>query len=271
MGIRRTAYLLKGDFMRSEEVIEGETIQQWKVTQKQGFQRFYSYPPAECDHPWILRKIGEKEIPHQHEIVDIGIYDLLKTEGHKHTETKLKNWERLETDGWKVVPDCPDLEGEFNQPINFDTVEYSRSLLTKYFNPNISSHLPVIQSHYEDLKSFKNYIRWFKDNYGEHDKIAVGSICKAGNGRIAVRMLKITRREFPNSWIHAFGLKFKHFIKVRQMINSFDSTGWTRDIEESSKSSAKNKMERIHYFNKYINRLNEVMYAYNANQTKLEV
>lgn len=254
-----------------EEIIEEETRKQQIPHLITGFQRFYSYPPVECEHPWILRNMKQKSMDCIHEIVDIGIYDLLKSDDHLHSNEKLKAWSTLKTDGWKVVPDCPDLQGEFNQSIDFDNIEYSKELILKYFNPSDDSHLPVIQSHYEDLKSFRGYIRWFKDNYGEHDKIAVGSICKADNGRIAVRMLKITRREFPNSWIHAFGLKFKHFIRVRQVINSFDSTGWTRDIGESGKPSARNKLERVHYFNKYINRLNEVMYPYNANQTKLEI
>jgi len=254
-----------------EDIIEEETRRQWKATQKQGFQRFYTYPPVECGHPWILRKIGNKELPCQHEIVDIGIYDLLNVEDNKHPKDKLNAWEHLKTDGWKVVPDCPDLEGEFGRVVDFDTVEYSQYLLEKYFDPGDKSQLPVIQSSYEDLKSFKEYIHYFKDIYGEHDKIGIGSICKADNNPLAVKMLKIARREFPNSWIHAFGLRFKQFRKVRQVINSFDSTGWTRDIEESGKSSARNKTERIEYFSKYMNRLNQVMYPYNKDQLKLEV
>ncbi len=251
-----------------EDIIEQETRRQWRATQKQGFQRFYTYPPVECGHPWILRKIGNKELPCQHEIVDIGIYDLMNGEGH--SEEKLMAWEQLEPQGWKVVPDCPDLEREFNLEVTCLNTSYSWELLREYFNPENPTHLPVIQSQYGDINSFKQYIKDFKREYGQHDKIGVGNIFKADTD-FAVRMLKIARREFPNSWIHAFGLKFKHFLKVRQIINSYDSTGWTRDISESSKSSARNKAERIEYFNKYINRLNEVMYPYNKNQLKLEV
>jgi len=231
------------------------------------FERFYTYPPHGCEHPWILRNIKQKPIDCVHEIVDIGIYDLLKTEGHKHTEEKLNLWSKLNTDGWKVVPDCPDIKGEFNQHVGFDNVEYSQELLLKYFDPRDDSQLPVIQSNYEDLRSFKDYIKWFKCNYGEHNKIAIGSICKSDNNKKAIKMLKIARREFNNSWIHAFGLRFKQFIKARHLINSFDSTSWT--FPRTQGHSCKNQEERIEYFYDYIKRINEVMTPYNQNQLKL--
>lgn len=266
------------------------------------FSRFYTYPPLE-GWKWVLRNIKQKPIPCTHEIVDIGIYDLLKPP-FKHSIEKLEKWDALQTEGWKVVPDCPDLQGEFSRTIlkklmkikrnslkryndlvvqinrfidywwnyldDFDNTEYSWQLLRNHFDMEDEHQIPVIQSKYEDLNSFKEYISNFKEFYGEYDKIAIGSIFKADNNSIALKMLKITRREFPNSWIHAFGLRFKQFIKARHLINSFDSTSWTFP-RESGKSSCKNKMERIEYFKEYTTRIEQVMYPYNENQTKLEI
>lgn len=233
------------------------------------FQRFYTYPPVECEHPWILRNIKQKPMDCTHEIVDIGIYDLLKPP-YRHSEEKLEIWTSLKTSGWKVVPDCPDLYGEFNRQVDFDNTEYSWELLTKYYNPYDESHLPVIQSHYENIKSYKRYIGQFKERYGQPDKIAIGSICKADNNEKAIQMLKIARREFPNSWIHAFGLRFKQFIKAKQYINSYDSTSWTFP-RSSGRGSCKNQTERVQFFKDYMNRLNEIMYPYNHEQTRLGV
>ena len=230
---------------------------------------FYSYPPVECEWPWILRNIKQKPLENtKHEIVDIGIYDLLQ-EPHRHSEEKLQKWTEISTEGWKVVPDCPDLHGEFGKLIDFDNVEYSWDLLTEYYDPKDKSQLPVIQSHYEQLSSFKEYITRFKDVYGEPDKIAIGSICKSNNNDIAIQMLKIARREFPNSWIHAFGLRFRQFRRAYKLIDSFDSTSWT--FPRQSGHSCKNKEERIQYFWDYINIIEGINVHLHKEQTQLEV
>lgn len=230
------------------------------------FQRFYTYPPVECEWPWILRNIKQKAIPNTHEIVDIGIYDLLNPP-YRHSNDKLQKWAKLETKGWKVVPDCPDLKGEFGKPIDFSNTDYSWELLTEYYNPSDESHLPVLQSEYQNIKSFKEYIKQFKDNYGVVDKVAIGSICKADNHDIGVKMLKIVRREFPNTWIHAFGLRFQQFKRAYQLIDSFDSTSWTFPrVGGQGKGSCKNKSERIEYFFDYIRRINEVTFSINKEQ-----
>lgn len=221
------------------------------------FSRFYSYPPLECGWPWVLRNIKQKpQRDAVHEIVDIGIYDLLKPP-YQHSQEKLDKWEALKTDGWKVVPDCPDLQGEFQTEIDFDNVGYSWELLTTYYDPEDQSHLPVLQSHYQDIQSFKDYIRNFKKEYGVVDKVAIGSICKADDHDLAVGMLKIARREFPTAWIHAFGLRFQQLKRGYKYIDSFDSTSWTFP-RTSGRGSCRNKEERIQYFHDYIKRLEDV-------------
>lgn len=227
------------------------------------FKRFYTYPPLECEWPWVLRNINQKPQPQaEHEIVDIGIYDLLKPP-HQHSAEKLNKWLNLKADGWKVVPDCPDLQGEFNKEVDFSNTEYSWELLTTYYIPDDPTHLPVLQSEYENIKSFKAYIKRFKEVYGVVDKVAIGSICKADDHDVGVKMLKIARREFPGSWIHAFGLMFQQFKRAHDLIDSYDSTSWTFP-RYSGRSSCRNKGERIEYFWDYITRIDEVTFPVNG-------
>ncbi len=220
------------------------------------FKRFYTYPPVECEWPWILRNIKQKSMPCRHEIVDIGIYDLFK-HPFAHSNEKLKKWELLRTGGWKVVPDCPDIEGEFDVEWGGDNLEYSWELLCEYYIPSNQSHMPVLQSYYENIKSFQGYIKRFKKKYGVVDKVAVGSISKVNDHDLGVKMLKIARREFPKTWIHAFGLRFHQFKRVYSLIDSYDSTSWTFP-RTSGRSSCKNKVERIEFFWDYVNRINLV-------------
>jgi len=269
------------------------------------FQRFYTYAPVETEWSWILRNIKQKPLSCKHEIVDIGIYDLLLPP-YRHSTEKIQLWKELKTFGWKVVPDCPDIRGEFKSTIfknlmkitqkankkygdlavhiqnyinhwwmylpTLDTVKYSWELLTELFDPTDVSHIPVIQSEYQDMESFKRYIKRFKDKYGHYDKIAIGSICKADDNKLAIKMLKTARYEFPYSWIHAFGLRMLQFRGAWKHIDSFDSTSWTFPRGASGSPSCRNKEERIEYFWEYIEILNKyVQVEYHPEQTKLGV
>jgi hypothetical protein len=236
------------------------------------FSRFYSYPLLDCQYPWILRNIKQKPQQHaKHEIVDIGIYDLLKPP-YTHSDEKLIQWEKLKTDGWKVVPDCPDLKGEFNvDGAPYDNTEYSFKLLKRYYNPEDKSHLPVIQSKFQDIDSLNEYIINFKEYYNSiserkyPEKIAIGSICKIRHHTTGVRMLKVIRDEFPKSWIHAFGLNMVQFkMGGKNYINSFDSMSWTFPrahgelIKTRGRGPCKNNKERNEFFDAYILRLEEL-------------
>lgn len=256
------------------------------------FQRFYTYPPIECEWQWILRNIKQKPLPCTHEIVDIGIYDLLRPP-FKHSDDKIKKWKQLQTEGWKVVPDCPDLIGEFEKPIlknlfkgynnnvgiqcqrfinywwnyvhEMDNTEYSWELLTTLYDPLDEHQLPVIQSRYGNLESLINYCDRFTGLFGKPDKIAVGSVCKMDNNKTSIKMLKQIRRKFNNSWIHAFGLRFQQFKKGYMLIDSYDSTSWTFP-RQSGRGSCKNQEERLEFFNDYIKRIEEVTFSINTEQ-----
>lgn len=246
------------------------------------FSRFYTYPPVECEWKWVLRNI--KQVPQEnavHEIVDIGIYDLLKPPYH-YSEERLEKWKELKTEGWKVVPDFPDISNEFNidpfrelfdtlpvtpttiKTFNFlrnnviDSTRYSWELLTTLYDPTDEHQLPVIQSSYGDLNSLKRYCNDFREKYGEPEKIAIGSVCKLNNVKKSTELIKECRNQFPNAWIHVFGLRLNHLRHVYKYIDSYDSTAWTFP-RQSGRPSCRNYKERIQYFWEYIDRVNEIL------------
>lgn len=219
--------------------------------------RFYTNPPI--DYPYFLKNIHQKTKPSIHEIIDIGINDLLKPP-HTHTDKKLQKWHdiKLGTNGdnigWKIVPDCPDIFKEFDIPIQlkkFDNVKYSKELLIEYYDKDNDTHVPVIQGYYDDKQSFIDYLDWFLDNYPIPDKIAVGTMCKSADKLFVKRTLRHIRNKLPNTWIHAFGLRLYHLPNVYMYINSWDSMSWTFP-RTGGLPSAKNKKMRIDYFHKYL-------------------
>lgn len=247
------------------------------------FKRFYSLPPRKINYPYILVNIKDvKELEkrnYDHCIVDCGIYDLLKPP-FRHDEEKLKKWQELEvTNGWKVVPDCPSLLYEFGIDINYLNTDYSKELIENFYIPTDKSHLPVLQSHIvKNSESYKNsvkdFVKWFKRNYDEPDALGMGSACKAGNKKMVLWICHYLRLQFPNSWIHAFGLRMQHFKAVYRIIDSFDSMSWkfmrpNRQKQVFGKAgialrSANTIKEEVVYYNDYINDLKEINNRYTS-------
>jgi hypothetical protein len=217
------------------------------------FQRFYTYPPIECKHPWVLRRLDWKPLPCKHEIVDVGILDLLEPP-HKHTEDKFKLWKTIKTDGWKVVFDCFDLKGEFDIDCGFDTVEYSKELLEQFYNgePNL---MPVIQGFSNNYNSFKEYTDYLNKEFNPKIIGVSGSVGRNKDRDFVYKVLKYIKRTFPDSWIHVFALHKNNFKKCHNLIDSFDSMNWTRP-RTSGRGSCKNKAERIEFFWDYVATLN---------------
>lgn len=235
-----------------EQIIEDETRNLHKFFTK---PLFFTYAPEECKHPYILRNIKQKPQNHDNfEIVDIGIYDLLQYPNTHPTE-KIEAWKQLKTEGWKVVPDCPDLSGEFKIDVDFINTDYSWELLQELYDPSDVHQIPVIQSEYGNANSLRIYCEKFIEHYGKPEKIACGSICKMDSSEKTKQLLKIVRRYFPDTWIHAFGLKLNHFKKVKHLINSFDSTSWTFP-RTPGRPSCKNKEQCIEYFYEYMDVVN---------------
>ncbi len=201
-----------------------------------------------------MRNINEgrpKFVNILHEIVDCGIYDLLKGD-HRHSKKKLQKWDKCKPLGWKVVPDCPDILGEFGVNADFDTIEYSKDLIEQFYEHDDKRRLPVIQSRYQDLESVEEYCQWFQHYIDDKpEKLGIGTVCKASSKDFVFKNVKIIRSYFPNAWLHAFGLRVSAIDKVYNLINSYDSASWTRIQPEGY--SAKNNQEKNLAFSQYIN------------------
>jgi hypothetical protein len=64
----------------------------------------------------------------------------------------------------------------------------------------------------------------------------------------------MVRAQFPDAWIHAFGLRVNYLDELDGIIDSFDSTAWTYPRGRGG-HSARNKKEKIEYFREYLKRI----------------
>jgi len=184
--------------------------------------------------------------------------DLVKSEDHRHSREKLSTWKNLQINswnGWKVVPDCPDLHKEFNMDMSFDSVEYSKELVLEYFNEHDYTQLPVIQCYYNNPQSVKDYCHWFKREFPNYStKFGIGTLCRSNNKALTLEACHIVRKEFPKAWIHGFGLRLNYVPELVSIINSFDSSAWTFP-RGRGRGSAKNKSQRLEFFLDYLVRI----------------
>jgi len=231
--------------------------------------QFYTYPPAGVEYDYVLRNIKQNERPCKHQIVDIGIYDLIKPP-YMHTDDKIRRWEQLDPgNGWKVVPDAPDITGEFGVEVDYDNVKYTFELLRELYDPDDPTHLPVLQSRYQDINSLRDSILKFKKLYGVVDKLGIGSVCRANNIKFVVRAIRMIRRAFPNTHLHVFGLRFHHLRRVYYYVDSYDTTAWTFP-RTGGRPSCKNKKECTEYFYEYLRCLESLKQEMNKEKTLWE-
>ncbi len=214
---------------------------------------FYTYAP-QIGYPWIMRNIKQKSKRwHHHEIVDIGVYELLK-DPYTYSDKTLDKWrelnKRIPYDSILVVPDYPDIHKEHGTDLGIDNIFRSKELMLEFYDPDNTQHLPVIQGEFNDPQTFLWYSRWFKKEFGVPGRIGVGTICKSSTKATQKEVLEIIKKEFPKTMIHAFGLSIRWLQELKHLISSFDTMAWTFPREHGG-HSAKNKKERLEYFIKY--------------------
>jgi len=115
-----------------------------------------------------------------------------------------------------------------------------------------------VQGWHKKPESVLRSIRLYRE-YGiidEFDYFAVGNLCVEPDVAIIYKTVDIVRRELPGKRIHVFGLKLAALRKVHRLIDSFDSTAWTRPVSRKlgANWSCKNKEERVRFFREWLRR-----------------
>jgi len=172
-----------------------------------------------------------------------------------------------------VLVTCPDYPDDYNprslwiseEITNIErTVENVKTCISEY--PYVNWLIPI-QGHYKKPASLLKSIKYYND-LGIFDRFkyfAVANLCVEPDINIIYKSVLVVRRALKeigvldNVELHVFGLKIQALKKVKDLIQSFDSTSWTRPVNSIARrirnASAKSENERKIFFCEYIKAL----------------
>jgi len=181
---------------------------------------------------------------------------------------------------WVTVPDYPDDYHPRNLWLSEEYTNIERTVenVLKYTEQYKSiPWLIPIQGWNKNPKSVLRSISLYKEHgiLDKYDYYAVGNLCVENDVDIMFKTLKLVREALPDKKIHVFGLRLNALKKVYWLIDSFDTTAWTRPVDKTLKAnySCKTREERIRFFERWLEKYNSIarsvpidVYIYNEKQ-----
>lgn len=229
--------------------------------------RFYTTPPRNVAYPYLLvnpkNKDELKRREFTHAIADSGVLIFHDSEVKEYPRYFLEEWKykaKILTDiygdrVWCTIPDYPD---DYNPGQFGDNVAKTLENIEDFISVDGVNWIISLQSRFLNIFTFAEAIQGVKDLVGDYPRLAIGTICKTNKIDFIDSCCQMARLNFPNSYIHAFGLTLRAIPKVKEQIDSFDSMAWTFP-RTPGRSSCKTEIERKQFFENYLNRLEEII------------
>jgi len=166
---------------------------------------------------------------------------------------------------WVTVPDYPDDYHPRSLWLSEEYTNIERTVenVLKYTEQYKSiPWLIPIQGWNRSPKSVLRTINLFKE-HGIIDRFnyfAVANLCVESDVEIMYQTLRLVREALPDKKLHVFGLRLNALKKVYYLIDSFDSTAWTRPVNRglNANYSCKTKEERIRFFERWLEKYNNI-------------
>jgi len=245
--------------------------------------RFYTFVPAGVKWPYhfytFFRQSDIWKGEYEHAICDTGVGLLFD---HRNIRDypdhfyvryeKFAKWVTKRVGKEKVCFVIPDYPADYHNgqcKSSENNVKRTLQNVENFITIEGVEWLPVIQSPYIDIEGFRESCRLTRKLIGSYPRVAIGTVCKTNKLDFIIKCCKIARQYFPNSQIHAFGLTFTALKHVVGIIDSFDTTAWTKPREKSL-PSAKTAAEKIKYFQAYLDNVIGVL-SESTKQTKLVI
>ena len=133
-----------------------------------------------------------------------------------------------------TVPDYPDDYYPKSLWLSKDITNIERTIqaielaLDRY--DNVEWLIPI-QGHWRSPRSILKIIDWLRETgiLDKHHYYAVANLCTTEEVEVIVKTLNIARRELGKKWIHSFGITLDSLPSAMHLIDSFDSTAWTKN------------------------------------------
>jgi len=247
--------------------------------------RFFTTPPR--PYPYILINARNPDFSFLHSALEVIIDSGIEMFRNPNVKDYPKDWEKrlvnlyyrvkTQTKGmvWLVVPDYPDDYHPRNLWISESYTNIERTLdnvlyyTAKY--PSINWLIPI-QGHNKKPDSVIRSIMLYKEHgiLDRYDYFAVANLCVEPDTEIIHQTVKIAKNKLLDKKLHVFGLKLSALRKIYHMIDSFDSTAWTRPVNNrvvnyGKRYSAKNKQERVRFFEEWLRRFEAITKTMNSN------
>ena len=228
--------------------------------------RFYTYPPSGREWDYILFNPSNmktmSKLNFKHAILDSGVlifHDPKVKDYPRDFNERWKKEAREVSDKygeqvWITIPDLPD---DYNPGQFGDNVKKTIDNIEEFVNVDRVNWLISLQARFLNIFTFAYAIQSVRELLGDYPRIAIGTVCKTNKISFIENSIKLARRHFPHSHIHAFGLTLKALPKVKMELNSFDSLAYTFP-RTSGRGSCKTLAERQQYFDNYVKRIREI-------------
>ncbi|MCK9603467.1 MAG: hypothetical protein M0R66_03830 [Candidatus Omnitrophica bacterium] len=237
---------------------------------------FYTEAPT-SDYPWILTTKIKKALALARTtsvILDSGIYKYLVKLGDYPEERVLAQLAAAEIglrDGLDIhVAGCdmPPLGPEFGMTSKIDNVKYTLEMWDR-FRPFAKTSIFTVQfSSFDTTKSLSElalYPTW------DVPWVGVGGLCRLNYKKQTAHvraMCEATRARYPRAHIHVWGMSIVHLTSVAGVVDSFDSSKWTRPVHGRGLPSAMNTSMRKEYFGQYLDVIADKLKSVEPSVTK---
>lgn len=229
--------------------------------------RYYTNPPVEWPYLFVTfsyqypYKLLYKKPSFKHAMVDCGVEQFQNPEVKDYPKGFMKEFEirakyisnHFGDRTLFTIPDyCDDLNlGQFG-----DNVSKTIENIEKFISVDGVNWLVSIQGRYENLMSLYEGIQRTKEVVGkDYPWIAIGTCCRTKKVWYIEAAARAVRKNFPNSWIHIFGLTLNALPRCVGVIDSFDTSVWDTRRKMWASYSGDIKQQ----FLEYVKKINDIV------------